>query len=334
MFESVDRQRLAAFSGRRTPSIADLFVAVMSGAAQGGVMNSQYVARRELGEPLHLPGAACGRAPCSPASPLDFHVVGKRFRGVHPADLHRSSSSVRDGAIIRWHQLVVAIFYCLDALYGERRDRSILFWKSMPISDLTAVVSKASIPILVIPLMAFVATVVTQVVMLVLSGMVLSANGISSSMVWDQMSLADIVRSTSISRRVPPNPIRRCMRGCCCAGRLGPRAFHFSGPSCRRAHKSSVVAFIARSPVLQVLFFGFPTDAPSASVMHGMTMEMMALPFTKRFRAGCGPVSAPFCSTAETAQLPASGPRSEMPRQMDGELMNPTLSVALSPCEW
>ena len=31
--------------------------------------------------------------------------------------------------------LIVAIFYCLDALYGERRDRSILFWKSMPVSD-------------------------------------------------------------------------------------------------------------------------------------------------------------------------------------------------------
>ncbi len=30
---------------------------------------------------------------------------------------------------------VVAVFYCLDALHGERRDRSILFWKSLPVSD-------------------------------------------------------------------------------------------------------------------------------------------------------------------------------------------------------
>ena len=28
--------------------------------------------------------------------------------------------------------LIVSVFYCLDALYGERRDRSILFWKSLP----------------------------------------------------------------------------------------------------------------------------------------------------------------------------------------------------------
>ena len=33
---------------------------------------------------------------------------------------------------------IVGAFYCLDALYGERRDRSILFWKSLPVSDLTA----------------------------------------------------------------------------------------------------------------------------------------------------------------------------------------------------
>ena len=30
---------------------------------------------------------------------------------------------------------IVGFFYCLDAFYGERRDRSILFWKSLPVSD-------------------------------------------------------------------------------------------------------------------------------------------------------------------------------------------------------
>src|SRR5678815_1964524 len=40
---------------------------------------------------------------------------------------------------------VVGVFYCLDALYGERRDRSILFWKSLPVSDRTTLLSKATI---------------------------------------------------------------------------------------------------------------------------------------------------------------------------------------------
>ena len=37
---------------------------------------------------------------------------------------------------------IVAFFYCLGALYDDRRDRSILFWKSLPISDTTTVLSK------------------------------------------------------------------------------------------------------------------------------------------------------------------------------------------------
>ncbi len=50
---------------------------------------------------------------------------------------------------------IVGVFYCLDALHGERRDRSILFWKSLPVSDLTTVLSKASIPLVVLPLLSF-----------------------------------------------------------------------------------------------------------------------------------------------------------------------------------
>src|SRR4029079_5147765 len=91
-------------------------------------------------------------------------------------------------------ELVVAIFYCLDALYGERRDRSILFWKSMPISDLASVASKAIVAVLVIPFLTFVATVVTQVVMLLVSSGVLAANGIGSAMLWNHLSIADITR--------------------------------------------------------------------------------------------------------------------------------------------
>ncbi len=48
-------------------------------------------------------------------------------------------------------QILVGVFYSLEALHGERRDRSILFWKSMPISDRTTVLSKAAIPIVIVP---------------------------------------------------------------------------------------------------------------------------------------------------------------------------------------
>jgi ABC-2 type transport system permease protein len=84
---------------------------------------------------------------------------------------------------------IVSIFYSLDALYGERRDRSILFWKSLPVSDFTTVLAKASIPLFVLPLVAFAITVVTQSIMLLLSSVVLLASGLSVATLWTQVAV-------------------------------------------------------------------------------------------------------------------------------------------------
>jgi ABC-2 type transport system permease protein len=84
---------------------------------------------------------------------------------------------------------IVSVFYCLDALYGERRDRSILFWKSLPVSDLTAVLSKASIPLVVLPLITFAITVVTQWITLLLSSVILLAGGQSVAALWSDLPL-------------------------------------------------------------------------------------------------------------------------------------------------
>lgn len=64
--------------------------------------------------------------------------------------------------------IVIAFYYCLEAFQSERRDRSILFWKSLPVSDFTTVAAKASVPLFILPLVAFAATVVTHVFMLFL----------------------------------------------------------------------------------------------------------------------------------------------------------------------
>ncbi|HEY4959735.1 MAG TPA: ABC transporter permease [Terriglobales bacterium] len=86
---------------------------------------------------------------------------------------------------------IVGVFYCLDALHGERRDRSILFWKSLPVSDLMTVLSKASIPLVVLPLLTFAITVVTQWIMLLMSSAVFLAKGQSVTTLWSQLSLSD-----------------------------------------------------------------------------------------------------------------------------------------------
>jgi ABC-2 type transport system permease protein len=84
--------------------------------------------------------------------------------------------------------IVVSVFYCLDALHGERRDRSILFWKSLPVSDLTTVLSKASIPLVVLPLLIFAITFAMQWIMLLVSSAVLLASGQSVAALWTNLS--------------------------------------------------------------------------------------------------------------------------------------------------
>src|SRR6266704_2110958 len=79
---------------------------------------------------------------------------------------------------------IVGVFYCLDALHGERRDRSILFWKSLPVSDLTTVLSKVTIPLVVLPLIAFAIVVCVQVIMLLQTSVVLISHGISPATTW------------------------------------------------------------------------------------------------------------------------------------------------------
>ena len=92
------------------------------------------------------------------------------------------------GILIMGTGFLVGIFYSLDALYGERRDRSILFWKSLPVSDLTTVLAKFTIPLLILPLLSFAITVVTQFGMMLLSSG-LSVGTLGARMSFFHMSL-------------------------------------------------------------------------------------------------------------------------------------------------
>src|SRR5437868_7790453 len=83
---------------------------------------------------------------------------------------------------------IVGVFYCLDALYGERRDRSILFWKSLPVSDLTTVLSKAIVPLAVLPAVVFALIVATQFVMLMISSVALLPSGLTGT-TWANFNL-------------------------------------------------------------------------------------------------------------------------------------------------
>jgi ABC-2 type transport system permease protein len=91
-------------------------------------------------------------------------------------------------SLIMGTALIVGIFYSLEALYGERRDRSILFWKSLPVSDLTTVLSKLTIPLVILPLLSFAITLATQFIMLLLTSVILLGSGVNIAALWTEVS--------------------------------------------------------------------------------------------------------------------------------------------------
>ena len=81
----------------------------------------------------------------------------------------------------------VLFFYCLGALYDDRKDRSLLFWKSLPISDTATVLSKVVSAAVLAPAIAVVCGVLTGLLMLLMYVVTLSFHGVSA---WQLLTLA------------------------------------------------------------------------------------------------------------------------------------------------
>jgi ABC-2 type transport system permease protein len=60
---------------------------------------------------------------------------------------------------------IYATWYLLDCLYADRKDRSILFWKSLPISDTATVLAKLFTGLIAIPLVYFIAADIATLLM-------------------------------------------------------------------------------------------------------------------------------------------------------------------------
>jgi len=84
------------------------------------------------------------------------------------------------------------VFYCLDALYAERKDKSILFWRSLPITDAETVISKLLVVFLAIPIATFAAVVVSHLLNLIIVSIWLATEGASPGrMIWGAVPLFD-----------------------------------------------------------------------------------------------------------------------------------------------
>ena len=79
---------------------------------------------------------------------------------------------------------LVVFFYLVDSLYADRRDRSILFWKSMPVSDFSTVGVKMFTALIAVPVVYLVCLSLVQLVLLLVA--VLAATGHDVA-IWDHL---------------------------------------------------------------------------------------------------------------------------------------------------
>lgn len=122
---------------------------------------------------------------------LDLGLLTRSLDGADIAELGRAM----DLTLLlssAWPFIVlgfVVFFYCLGALYDDRRDRSILFWKSLPLSDTQTVLSKVLSAVLVAPLIAVLAAILTMLsFMAMLSVVALVHGGSPATLLWGPAS--------------------------------------------------------------------------------------------------------------------------------------------------
>lgn len=87
----------------------------------------------------------------------------------------------------------VVFFYLLGALYDDRRDRSVLFWKSLPLSDGSMVLSKVLAAALLAPILSTLIAMVLQLALLILLSLYVLFHGINPlTVLWGPVSLLNV----------------------------------------------------------------------------------------------------------------------------------------------
>jgi ABC-2 type transport system permease protein len=108
--------------------------------------------------------------------------LGMLSRQMSPEDIVKLGEGMNFTLLLSstWPFIVlgfVVFFYCLGALYDDRRDRSVLFWKSLPLSDTQTVLSKLVSAVVIAPVLATLAAILTMFGFIVIISIVVLAHG-------------------------------------------------------------------------------------------------------------------------------------------------------------
>lgn len=126
--------------------------------------------------------------------------------GMAEAEIARQMGFIGDGGLLAGVGIValvlgfVVFFYCLGTLYDDRRDRSLLFWKSLPVSDWLTVGSKLAWALLLAPALAILIGLVIGACLLLISALTMKINGMPGSwaMIWHSHPLQVMFNAISI----------------------------------------------------------------------------------------------------------------------------------------
>ncbi|MFT5481588.1 MAG: ABC-2 type transport system permease protein [Halieaceae bacterium] len=88
---------------------------------------------------------------------------------------------------------IVIIVYLLGAMYQDRKDRSVLFWKSMPVSEWQDVLIKMGVAAVLIPFVTVVVAIVTQLAYVLLAMLLVYRLDMSPvDTIWANVNLLDL----------------------------------------------------------------------------------------------------------------------------------------------
>lgn len=85
----------------------------------------------------------------------------------------------------------VVFFYCLSTLSDDRRDRSVLFWQSLPTSNTTTVISKVLSATVLAPVIALLVGLIAGLIQLLIVALVMSFHGVN---IWGLLAFAHPLR--------------------------------------------------------------------------------------------------------------------------------------------
>lgn len=125
--------------------------------------------------------------------------LGRITSNMSPEDMRQFGEGINGALYVSagWSLLVfgfVVFFYCLGTLYDERKDRSVLFWKSLPVSDTETVLSKVAMAVVVGPLLAIAAGIATMLGFLLLTGLFAALHGANPiTLVWGPANPLDVI---------------------------------------------------------------------------------------------------------------------------------------------